>query len=842
MNVKKKRCLVLSYGPVPTPEHTKVEGGGLRCWGLAQGIKANAPEMEITVAYHEGYKQPKFTKRYKGIDIKTWSIDTVEELVQDFDTVLVSYAMGDLSVKVVDNIRTDQQLILDCYAPFYLEVSARGSEDLLTEYNNYHADIGRISRILLRGDLFLCASEAQKRFYKGVLAAVGRINPATYGDEMLVIVPYGIYRDAPKAKAKPVTKLVGQGVKKILWFGGLYPWFDLRNLIQAVELVNKTVPARLVIVGARNPFNVHPDFIRRYDEMVEYINSDPKFKELVKLQDWVRFEDRADWYLDSDAVVVINELGDENDLAWRTRMIDFTWASLPIATNGGDGLSEMLIEQGAALRLTGLEPKALAEDMAALLKDDQALSKVKQNLAKIRPALYWDVITKELTDLIRQHKRARDISQFGVYSIEADQSLSRNQLGRLITRTRKLPVYARKYGLKNTYYAVRTIAVGRLNRGAQKTREPRIIVLSHQFDLSGAPYVLIDFLKELKKNKPPRKIDFYTFNPAHHDNITTLNKLGIKPRILLNRDSMLQFVRGDVLVANTVAYSVLTKESIYKALEDGQLQKFIWYAHEDNPQDWFNPTETRRVKKLLSEKKIVFLIAAQRILDNYQQHFDNTSQIKLQPYKIVTSEKYHKRRQAGDFQTINFMLSGSMGDARKGHLPILYAFIDFYENFFKPNPGKYRDFKLIFVGGIPSELILKQILNHGPKALGKRFKHYSQISKDKLHDLLLQTNITICYSIQESLPLSVFDGMIAGHPIMRNDSSGMVEQLQPGKNGFLLESRDFGQVVETIRKVLDPQQTTNQQLAKMSDESYKIAKAQEGNSYQPMVDEVFGTI
>jgi len=407
-----------------------------------------------------------------------------------------------------------------------------------------------------------------------------------------------------------------------------------------------------------------------------------------------------------------------------------------------------------------------------------------------------------------------------------------------VARSRNLPAYAKKHGLKNTYFAVRTIAADGLKAGIQEKRRPRIIILSHQFDLSGAPFVLLDFLKELQKSKPKKKIDFYTFNPAHHDNITALNKLGIKPKILLNRDTMLHFVRGDILVANTVHYSVLTKESIYLALEDGQLKKLLWYTHEDNPAAWFNPVETRRVKKLLAEKKIVFLAAASQILNNYQEHFNDVDQIKLQPYKIVTPAEYHKRRTAADFQKISFILSGSMGDVRKGQLPVLYAFIDFYNKYYRPNRQRYREFKLIFVGGQENELILKQIANHAPKALGDRFEHYGQISKDKLHNLLLKSNMTICYSLQESLPLFVFEGMIAGHPIMRNDSSGMFEQLQPGKNGFYLDSHDFGQVVEIIEKVLDPKQTSNEVLAKMSSLSYKIAKQQEANSYDPIIDEI----
>ena len=316
-----KKCLVLSSGPVPVPEHPIVEGGGLRCWGLAKGIKQNSPSTDVVVAYHESHLKGVGTKKHQGIGVTTWSMDSIRDLLKDFDSVIVSYCMGDLSTVVADSLRPDQQLILDCYVPIYVEVSARNSSDLNQEYYAFQNDIGRWAHVLRRGDLFLCASEAQKKYYQGVLSAVGRLNPATYGTTMILVVPYGIYRDdSPVARHNPIGELTrGKRVKNILWFGGIYPWFDLRNLVEAVAIVNHTTPVKLIIVGAKNPFNSHPDFLRRYDELVDFIKSKQAYKELVVLQDWVKFEDRADWYLNSDLVVVVNKEGEENKLAWRTR-------------------------------------------------------------------------------------------------------------------------------------------------------------------------------------------------------------------------------------------------------------------------------------------------------------------------------------------------------------------------------------------------------------------------------------------------------------------------------------------------------------------------------------------
>src|SRR5262249_13615254 len=246
------------------------------------------------------------------------------------------------------------------------------SADVIREQTEFAREILFWTELLKRGDLFLCAHRAQELYYQGVLSAIGRINPLTYGRPMILTVPYGIYRDRPRADDRPVSRLVGGAAKKVLWFGGIYPWFDARGLVDAVAGVNRRRPVRLIIVGARNPFNTSPDLLAKYRELAEYVRR-PEYQDLVVMQDWVDFNRRADWYLDADLVVMINRPGEENALSWRTRLVDYTWAGVPIATNGGDPLGEALIAAGAAARLTRLEPGARAHTIGALLEEDGAL-------------------------------------------------------------------------------------------------------------------------------------------------------------------------------------------------------------------------------------------------------------------------------------------------------------------------------------------------------------------------------------------------------------------------------------------------------------------------------------
>ena len=112
-----RRVLIITNGPVPTKEQTTVEGGGLRAWGLANGLRAQNADQEITVAYNEAFKKKEATNELNDIQISTWTIPTLGRIIQDFDSIIVSYCAGDITQTVIDNIRANQQLILDAKFP-----------------------------------------------------------------------------------------------------------------------------------------------------------------------------------------------------------------------------------------------------------------------------------------------------------------------------------------------------------------------------------------------------------------------------------------------------------------------------------------------------------------------------------------------------------------------------------------------------------------------------------------------------------------------------------------------------------------------------------------------------
>ena len=844
-----KKILIISNGPVPAPEIKNVEGGGLRAWGLANGLQNNSKDKyEVEVSYNQVFKQDNFTDELNGIKISTWEISTLADKIQEFDSVLVSYNAGDITQTVVDNIRQDQQLILDGYVPIHIEMSARNSDNLDREYDAFNFENKIWTKALRRGDILLCANEAQKKFYTGVMAQVGRINPITYGDEDLIqIVPYGIYREKAVAKNDPVSKLVkNKKAFKLLWFGGIYPWFDLTNLLEAVKNANKTTPIELIMVGVKNPFNQHPDFIKRYEEVMDYIKNN-NMDEIVHITDWVKFEDRAEWYLGSDAVVLINNIGMENTLAWRTRLVDYVWADLPIVTNGGDPMSDILEANKAVYILPDLDAKTIEKEIIKISKDKETLKQVSTNLSKVRRLFYWDKVTENLSKLIFKGYKPADaglLKEVEILNSPVLQNAGGSRIVRAKNKARRITGKALRYYKNNGFAATYKIATDKVVRKIKRKtvsnidKKPKIIIVSHQLDNTGAPFVAMDLAFDIQKQVKNlgRKLKFIAFTPINIENVRELKKAGIEVEIYTDRNLWLNYNKGDIVILNSFGLSRAVTHSTIQAAKNNTLDAFYWYGHEATPERFVDLDTRDEFVKLLESNKAKLYAVSKGSAEAYKEFFGTDKNTEVMNFRFDFPSNRFAVKDPEDFEKLDFIVTGAVSDGRKGQLPILYAFLNFYNNFYKKNPKAYRDFSLKFIGVDEAGYIKKQ-MEVSAKGLGGKCEIVGQIPRAKVLDFVEEANMTICYSYHESMGIFVYEGMAFGHPIIRNDCYGQEEQLIDGGNGWAVRNDDYQTLCDAIEESLNLEKTSNDKLAKMSKVSEEIAEKATHSEYF-VIDEI----
>lgn len=840
-----KSCLIITYGPVPTPQYQTIEGGGMRAWGLAKGLEANG--LDVVVGVNAGF--PQNIQEHDGIRLVNWQLgDQFAELINSYDAVVISYCMGAESVFVAEHISPDIQLILDAYVPIYIEVSARESEDMDTEYSSYMADIGRFNKVLKRGDYFLCANEAQKTFYTGVLASLGIINPRSYRQERILTVPFGIHDIPAISGQNPYT---GLGVKKsdfvVLWFGGLYPWFHVDELLGALKALAKNKSIKFVFVGGKNPFNPNPDFYKQYDQAVSFADSQGLTNKSVFFVDWVDFDKRVDWYAHADLVISLNQPGEENMYSWRTRVMDYVWGELAILTNGGDPLSEDLIKAQAAIRLPELSAEAITAAVTSAYENPSALASIKKAVKSLKPSYYWPSVTKLLASVVsegelpyKDEHTYKKVLKLGDEPEAVVPNVQRTKLQKAISLPPKMLRYARRKGLLRSAKLGAELARTQLQKRQAAGKQRRYIFISHPLDNTGAPVVLLQIVKEFAIKYGGRNVQLVTPGILPHQQ-KEMRELGVKVDQAVFGLGF-RFIRmqlglrkNDFVLMNTVAIYDNYRDFIMLWLRNNRLSHAYWFIHEDIAQlpmihkEFLDPKNIKQIHSLATSEKLTVLVPSKRIKQEYNELL-GTKLVQATNLHVEVDEKYHKPRPAADYKTVNFLLQGTPGDGRKGHMIAIAAFNEFLTSYYQKDQSKYREFTLHFVS-IADDYISQQVRSIGQTLLGKRLKFYPSMPKAKVLEVYAKCNAVVCCSLNETFALYVAEGMFMGHLVLRNNSAGVDEQLKDGVNGLFIDHTDVKQFAAQIEKILNKKTNSDQQLRDMGQASQKIIKAYSEHSY-----------
>lgn len=232
--------------------------------------------------------------------------------------------------------------VVDLYDPFIVEnlhyYAERGSE----VFTHDHATL---VRSLLHGDLFLCASEAQRMFYAGMLLAVGRVHPAIFESDptlqsLLRIVPFGVNapRDVPRRDLERPAVL----------FGGVYDWYDPLAAIEAVAAVRHRLPALTIT------FNTHPNAdVTPQGKLADAIaHAERRRLDFVRFEPWVAYAERGAFFDRHTIALLTFPQSIETDLSMRTRVYDYLWGALPIVTSPAPGTDDILERYSAGVVVT----------------------------------------------------------------------------------------------------------------------------------------------------------------------------------------------------------------------------------------------------------------------------------------------------------------------------------------------------------------------------------------------------------------------------------------------------------------------------------------------------------
>jgi len=310
-------------------------------------------------------------------------------------------------------------LIVDIYDPIHLEVLEQSrDQDDWDRRNLARVTVEVLNEQLARGDHFLCASEKQRDFWLGQLSAVGRLNPSTYDDGenlqgLISVVPFGL-DDEPPRRTRPAIRGVVPGIgpddKVVIWGGGVYNWFDPLTLVRAVDKLRHRLPeVRLYFMGLTHPNPQVPAMrmavqTRDLAEELGLVGT-----HVFMNEGWVAYDDRQNYLLDAD-VGVSNHLDHvETAFSFRTRILDYLWASLPVVTTEGDSFGDLIERHGLGLTVPPQDVDALEAALYRVLADDDFAAQCRANVEAIAGDFRWSKVLAPVLDLCARPRRAPDL-------------------------------------------------------------------------------------------------------------------------------------------------------------------------------------------------------------------------------------------------------------------------------------------------------------------------------------------------------------------------------------------------------------------------------------------------
>jgi glycosyltransferase involved in cell wall biosynthesis len=399
------RVLVITGDPIGP----RMAGPAIRAWNMANVLTAAGNEVALmTTTFLEPMDSPFALHRVRPGENRAFA-----ELEWWADVIVFQgHAMAQF-----DGLRSTTKIVVaDIYDPMHLEMLEQGRE-LGPATWELRVSTARdvLNEQLALADFFLCASERQRLFYLGQLTTLGRINPYTYANDphlaqLIAVAPFGLSATPPMHETD-VIKGVREGIaaddKVLIWGGGLYNWFDPLSLITAVaRLAERRDGVRLFFLGTRHPGVGEMGIVRESYDLARELGA---LDTSVFFNDtWVEYTQRQNYLLEADAGVSTHMSHVETTFAFRTRILDYLWAGLPMVVTEGDSFAELVAAEGLGLVVPARDVAALESALERVLFDDKFVAEARRNVARVRDLFVWERALAPLVDFVRAPYRAAD--------------------------------------------------------------------------------------------------------------------------------------------------------------------------------------------------------------------------------------------------------------------------------------------------------------------------------------------------------------------------------------------------------------------------------------------------
>ncbi len=393
-----KRKLLIVSSEVVSAE---MAGPAIRVWNFALVLSQH---MEVILAVPNKADLPEQNFRV----VQFTDDGQLREIIKEVDIVL----SGGMAFAKFRSIKdSGKYLIIDIYDPYNLASLAEYSTEPIKKRLEIHKSIHNIfNEQFYYGDFFICASERQRDFWLGMLAALNRVNPHSYNQDptlkkMIDVVPFGL----PSAKPihnRDVLRNKVRGIDSndfvVIWGGGIYNWFDPLTLIKAMsEIAKRRDDIKLFFMGVRHP-NPEVKELQLVNDTVNLAKKLNVYEKNVFFNfGWVDYSDRQNYFMEADAGIITHPEHIETRFSYRTRILDYLWTGLPVISTRGDYLSDIVERKDLGITTADGDIQGIVSAITKLADDKNYYNRCAGNIKKIAEEYTWEKVCRPIVDFCR---------------------------------------------------------------------------------------------------------------------------------------------------------------------------------------------------------------------------------------------------------------------------------------------------------------------------------------------------------------------------------------------------------------------------------------------------------
>ena len=322
--------------------------------------------------------------------------------------------------------------------------------------------------------------------------------------------------------------------------------------------------------------------------------------------------------------------------------------------------------------------------------------------------------------------------------------------------------------------------------------DKKILLVTHDFSLTGAPLMLYYAAKILKEKGYGVTVYSKSDGPLKHDYLSNGISVSVFSDYNFSDYEIRQYFLGyHMILANTVVLLELV----------GKIQKaetpVMWWLHEEH-----NVYEEYQIKELPGYPKLSVYCVSRRAVASYEKYSGNGNAKQLVygiPQEIFRKQESCKRYG----RKMIYAIIGCVSE-RKGH--------DIFIASIEKNWDKWKDNAEFWVIGIITESQRKEM-----EAIGK-VRVFGSMDHGDLIKIYSEIDVVVCPSRNDPMPVVLAEAMMNKKICIASDMTGTAEKIIPYENGLICRAGDVGSLSEQIDWTLEHKE----QLESMGKKAYEV--------------------